>query len=108
MKRKFLFILLAMGLLFKPNIVLAKENNTDCIVQSVYFDSGYQAYYLEAKNEHYENDNFVVWLFDKQTEDQNITEQLSNIFIDKQIIITWEDNDTIDINDDNILSFEMI
>jgi hypothetical protein len=49
----------------------------------------------------------VVWLFDKQTEDVNITQQLYNIFNNKQIIITWDDNGTEDIYDDSILSFEL-
>jgi len=100
-------ILFVMGVLFNPLIASAKEVKTDCIINSVYYDQGYKAYYLEANNMHYDNDNFVVWLFDKQTEDSNITQQLYNIFNNKQIIITWDDNGTEDIYDDSILSFEL-
>jgi hypothetical protein len=108
MKKRFIGFLLAMGILITPIAAQAREVNTDCKVNSVYFDPSCQAYYLDAKNLHYNNEGFIVYLFDKEKENKTITQQLNDIFKNRDIIVTWEDNDTTNnIDDDIILSFEL-
>jgi hypothetical protein len=107
MHKRFLGFLIAMGILiFNPVTCQASERITSCIVDGAWYDNHLQAYYLDGQNK--QEGEFIVYLFDMERENKTITDQLNTIFEHKEINVFWEDNDTIEIEDDIIFNFELV
>lgn len=51
----------------------AAERTTECKVNSIYYDSFYQAYYMDSTNVNDPKDGYIYYLFDKSTESPAIT-----------------------------------